>query len=98
LQFGGVWTVVIVAQIALTTMLPVPLIGVGAPVTRKAGFPAEAFLTAKLAIDRFDGVEASGDTCRRCARRGSKHATVRSPTGSDRSRACSTSRTPIKCR
>jgi len=62
LQFGGVWTVVIVAQIALTTMLPVPLIGVGAPVTRKAGFPAEAFLTATLAIDRSDGAAASGDT------------------------------------
>lgn len=64
LQFGGVWTVVIVAQIALTTMLPVPLIGVGADVTREtpAGFPAEAFLTATLAIDRFDGVAASSDT------------------------------------
>jgi len=64
LQFGGVWTVVIVAQIALTTMLPVPLLGVGADVTRahRAGFPAEAFLTATLAIDRVDGVAASGDT------------------------------------
>jgi hypothetical protein len=64
LQFGGVWTVVIVAQIALTTVLPVPLLGVGAGVTRKipAGFPAEAFLTATLEIDRFDGVAASGDT------------------------------------
>jgi predicted permease len=64
LQFGGVWTVVIVAQIALTTMLPVPLLGVGADVTREktAGFPAEAFLTAILAIDRLDGVAASGDT------------------------------------
>src|SRR5687767_14183865 len=64
LRFGGVWTVVIVAQIALTTMLPVPLIGVGADVTRDtpAGFPAEAFLTATLEIDRFDGVAASGDT------------------------------------
>ncbi|HZA49538.1 MAG TPA: ABC transporter permease, partial [Myxococcaceae bacterium] len=64
LQFGGVWTVVIVAQIALTTMLPVPLLGVGADVTREktAGFPAEAFLTATLAIDRFDGAQASGDT------------------------------------
>ena len=64
LQFGGVWTVVIVAQIALTTLLPVPLLGVGADVTRKtpAGFPAEAFLTATLEIDRFDGVAASGDT------------------------------------
>jgi predicted permease len=64
LQFGGVWTVVIVAQIALTTVLPVPLLGVGGGVTRKipAGFPAEAFLTATLEIDRFDGVAASGDT------------------------------------
>lgn len=45
-------------------MLPLPLIGVGKDVTRKipAGFPAEAFLTATLAIDRFDGVAASGDT------------------------------------
>jgi hypothetical protein len=64
LQFGGVWTVVIVAQIALTTVLPVPLLGVGSGVTRKipAGFPAEAFLTATLEIDRFDGVAANEDT------------------------------------
>ena len=64
LQFGGVWTVVIVAQIALTTVLPVPLLGVGGGFTREtpAGFPAEAFLTATLAIDRFDGVAARGDT------------------------------------
>ncbi|HEX9878196.1 MAG TPA: ABC transporter permease [Gammaproteobacteria bacterium] len=64
LQFGGVWTVVIVAQITLTTVLPVPLIGVGADVLRDtpAGFPAEAFLTATLEMDRFDGVAASGDT------------------------------------
>jgi putative ABC transport system permease protein len=64
LQFGGVWTVVIVAQVALTTVLPVPLLGVGADVTRDtpAGFPAEEFLTATLAVDRFDGVAASSDT------------------------------------
>ena len=65
LQFGGVWTVVIVAQIAFTTMLPWPLLGVGAGVLREdtpAGFPAEAFLTATLEMDRFDGVAASGDT------------------------------------
>ena len=64
LQFGGVWTVVIVAQIALMTMLPVPLIGVGADVVRNtpAGFRADEFLTATLAMDRFDGAAASGDT------------------------------------
>jgi predicted permease len=64
LQFGGVWTVVIVAQIALTTMLPVPLLGVGGDFARTtpAGFAAEAFLTATLEMDRFDGAAASGDT------------------------------------
>jgi predicted permease len=67
LQFGGVWTVVIVAQVALTTMLPVPLIGVGAGFidarNAPAGFQAEAFLTATLAIDPpFDRVAASADT------------------------------------
>src|SRR5687767_13143827 len=64
LQFGGVWTVVIAAQIALTTLLPVPLLAVRAEVTREtpAGFAADEFLTATLAIDRLDGVAASGDT------------------------------------
>lgn len=64
LQFGGVWTVVIVAQIALTTVLPVPLLGVGGDFARKtpAGFPAEAFLAATLEMDRFDGEAAGGDT------------------------------------
>ena len=66
LQFGGVWTVVIVAQVALTTVLPVPLLGVGADVTRDtpAGFPAEEFLTATLAIDRLDDIAASSDAAR----------------------------------
>jgi len=29
LQFGGVWTVIIVVQIAFTTLLPWPLLGLG---------------------------------------------------------------------
>jgi putative ABC transport system permease protein len=64
LQFGGVWTVIIVAQIALMTTLPVPLLGVGADFARTtpAGFPAEEFLTATLAIDRFDDGAAASDT------------------------------------
>ncbi|MDQ3996404.1 MAG: FtsX-like permease family protein, partial [Gemmatimonadota bacterium] len=65
LQFGGVWTAVIVAQIAFTTLLPWPLLGLGGGSLREdtpAGFPAEAFLTATLEIDRLDGVAASGDT------------------------------------
>jgi len=65
LQFGGVWTVVMVVQIAFTTLLPWPLLGLGGGVSRDdtpAGFPAEAFLAATLDMDRFDGVAASGDT------------------------------------
>lgn len=64
LQFGGVWTVVIVVQIALTTLLPWPLLGFGGGLRgdTPAGFLAEAFLTATLEIDRLDGVAASGDT------------------------------------
>jgi predicted permease len=63
LQFGGVWSVVIVAQIALTTLLPWPLLGFGEfGGHTSAGFPAESFLTATLEMDRFDGVAAAGDT------------------------------------
>ena len=64
LQFGGVWTMVIVVQIALTTMLPWPLVSLAPDVTRKApaGFAAESFLTATLKMDRFDGAAANGDT------------------------------------
>lgn len=64
LQFGGVWTVVIVVQIALTTLLPWPLVSLTPDVTRKApaGFAAESFLTATLKMDRFDGAAASADT------------------------------------
>ncbi|MGV3710240.1 MAG: ABC transporter permease [Gemmatimonas sp.] len=64
LQFGGVWTVVIVAQIAFTTLLPWPLLGVAGNFGSEtpAGFKAESFLTATLAMDRFDGVESDDDT------------------------------------
>ncbi|HYW33116.1 MAG TPA: ABC transporter permease [Gemmatimonas sp.] len=64
LQFGGVWTVVIVVQIALTTLLPWPLLGLAGDFGRDtpAGFPAEAFLTAVLEMDRLDGIAARGDT------------------------------------
>lgn len=64
LQFGGVWTVVIVVQIAFTTLLPWPLLGLGGDVgsNKPPGFPADAFLTAALEMDRVDGAQASGDT------------------------------------
>ncbi len=63
LQFGGVWTVIIVVQIAFTTLLPWPLLGFGSGgKDTPAGFAAEAFLSATLEMDRFDGVAASADT------------------------------------
>ncbi len=64
LQLGGVWTVVIVVQIAFTTLLPWPLLGLAGDFGSEtpAGFPAEAFLTAVIALDRLDGVGAIGDT------------------------------------
>lgn len=64
LQFGGVWTAVIVVQIALTTLLPWPLIGLGGDFGKPtpAGFSAESFLTATLAEDRLDGAAEIGDT------------------------------------
>lgn len=64
LQFGGVWTVVIVVQIALTTLLPWPLIGLGGDFGKStpAGFKEESFLTATLAVDRLDGGAEIGDT------------------------------------
>ena len=64
LQFGGVWTVIIVVQIAFTTLLPWPLLGLGGGFGKNtpAGFPAEAFFTATLDMDRLDGVAASRDT------------------------------------
>jgi putative ABC transport system permease protein len=66
IQFGGVWTGVIVAQIALTTLLPLPLGGVREDFVHardvSAGFEADAFLTATLGLDRLDGAAARGDT------------------------------------
>jgi putative ABC transport system permease protein len=66
LQFGGVWTGIIVAQIALTTTLPM-LTSVLRDDFLKlrdtpAGFAAEEFLTAMLALDRADGAAAGADT------------------------------------
>ena len=101
LQFGGVWTVVIVVQIAFTTLLPWPLLGLGGDFcgeTRPQDSRPKHFSRPRskwIALTASRRVETR---CRRRVRCGSKHATARSPTGSDRTRACWTSRTPIKCR
>lgn len=66
LQFGGVWTTIIVAQIALTLTVPMVTSFIRADFVRMrdtpAGFAADHFLTATLALDRADGAAALGDT------------------------------------
>src|SRR5690606_17801175 len=56
LTFGGVWTAVIVAQIAVTLAFPVVAFGVhgGVRAARAivANFPEEEFLSARIAVDR----------------------------------------------
>ncbi len=66
LQFGGVWTGIIVAQIALTATIPFVTSFLRNDYVRQrdvsAGFAAEQFLTAMLALDRADGAAAGADT------------------------------------
>jgi len=66
LQFGGMWTGIIVAQIALTATIPFVTSFLRNDYVRQrdvsAGFSAEQFLTATLALDRADGAAASADT------------------------------------
>ncbi len=56
LRFGGIWTAVIVAQIAVTLAFPVVAFGVHSGVrgarTMVADFPAAEFLSARIALDR----------------------------------------------
>jgi putative ABC transport system permease protein len=56
LTFGGIWTVVIVAQIAVTLGFPVVAFNVardaGASRAMVADFPAAEFLSARIALDR----------------------------------------------
>jgi putative ABC transport system permease protein len=66
MQFGGVWTGVIVAQIALTVTLPFVTHAIRADFVRlrdtPARFAADEFLSATLSLDRLDGAAARGDT------------------------------------
>ncbi|HZI30441.1 MAG TPA: ABC transporter permease [Gemmatimonadaceae bacterium] len=56
LQFGGIWTAVIVAQVALTTVFPVIAFEVRRDSEKlrnyDLNFPAERFLVARVAMDR----------------------------------------------
>lgn len=55
-RFGGVWTVVIVTQVAVTVALPVMAISTRVDAARMAsidvGFPTEQYLSASIAMDR----------------------------------------------
>ncbi|HEX8696450.1 MAG TPA: ABC transporter permease [Longimicrobium sp.] len=56
LRFGGIWTAVIVAQIAVTVVFPVTAFATWRDVEQvrsiRADFAAEEFLSARLAMDR----------------------------------------------
>jgi len=66
LQFSGVWTGIIVMQIALTVMFPFVTSFMRDDYVRQrdmpAGFAADEFLTAILALDLADGAAAGADT------------------------------------
>ncbi len=66
LHFGGVWTGIIVAQIALTVVIPAVTTFIRSDLVYArdvpAGFAADQFLTATLALDRTDGDAARGDS------------------------------------
>jgi hypothetical protein len=66
LQFSGVWTGIIVVQIALTVMFPFVTSFMRDDYVHQrdmpAGFAADQFLTAILALDLADGAAAGADT------------------------------------
>lgn len=65
-RFGGVWTAVIVAQVAATVMFPAAAFFFHRAVvneqTRDVGFPAEQYLSARLTMGPADTSGAFGET------------------------------------
>ena len=65
LRFGGIWTAVIVAQVALTTVFPVVAFEVRKDSRRlyqtDLGIPTDRIVTARLALDRESAL-TTGDT------------------------------------
>ncbi|HUQ84359.1 MAG TPA: ABC transporter permease [Gemmatimonadaceae bacterium] len=68
LRFGGVWTVVIVAQVAVTVAFPAVAFFVRRDAVQieqvDVGFPASQYLSARLEMDRELSPGAPGDTSR----------------------------------
>lgn len=72
IRFGGVWTFVIVSQVALTLTLPIVTYQLHRDMSQirgiEAGFPSEQYLTARLEMDRevqgAASAEESGDAFR----------------------------------
>jgi predicted permease len=85
LRFGRVWTVVIVAQVAMTVTFPAGAYfvrsGVVATQTMDVGFPAEQYLSARLELDRAADFHA---TTRELTRRLAVEPGVASVTLTDR--------------
>ncbi|AHG89809.1 MacB-like periplasmic core domain protein [Gemmatirosa kalamazoonensis] len=73
LQFGGVWTAVIVAQVAVTVAFPGLVLVEGREQQRirsyDAGFAADEYLTVKLDREATPGVDAAGDAAAAAAYR-----------------------------
>jgi putative ABC transport system permease protein len=68
LRFGGIWTAVIVAQIAITLAFPVVTLATHLDAQRirtmKVGFPSAEYLSLRLEMDPEDADGASADTSR----------------------------------
>ena len=68
LRFGGVWTVIIVVQVAVTVAFPAVAFFVRRDAVQiekvDVGFPASQYLSARLEMDREPPLGAEGDTSR----------------------------------
>lgn len=68
LRFGGVWTAVIVTQVALTVALPSTAFQLRKDANRirtlEVGFPTQQYLSLRLEMDRDASTAATGDTSR----------------------------------
>lgn len=65
LRFGGVWTAVMIFQVALTVICIPPAMGISYEAIRdreiRDRFPAEHYLAARIAMDRMTASTASGE-------------------------------------